>query len=111
MPRQQRRRGSRSVRRPTAGRTAKGQPGKVGYAVIGLGHIAQVAVLPAFAHARGNSRLVALVSGDARKRNALAREYGARAYDYDALEECLASEDVDVAYIALPNDQHLEYVE
>ena len=34
----------------------------VRYAVIGLGHIAQVAVLPAFKHARRNSRLVALVS-------------------------------------------------
>jgi predicted dehydrogenase len=33
----------------------------VRYAVVGLGHIAQVAVLPAFVHARRNSRLVALV--------------------------------------------------
>ena len=33
--------------------------GPVRYAVVGLGHIAQVAVLPAFAHARRNSRLVA----------------------------------------------------
>jgi hypothetical protein len=36
----------------------------VRYAVVGLGHIAQVAVLPAFAHARRNSRLTAIVSGD-----------------------------------------------
>ena len=36
----------------------------VRYAVVGLGHIAQVAVLPAFAHARRNSRLAALVSDD-----------------------------------------------
>ena len=28
---------------------------KIRYAVVGLGHIAQVAVLPAFAHARRNS--------------------------------------------------------
>src|SRR5690242_17056044 len=34
----------------------------VRYAVVGLGHIAQVAVLPAFAHAKRNSRLVALFS-------------------------------------------------
>ena len=34
------------------------------YAVVGLGHIAQIAVLPAFAHARRNSQLVAVVSGD-----------------------------------------------
>ena len=38
---------------------------KVRYAVVGLGYIAQVAVLPAFAHAKENSELVALVSGDA----------------------------------------------
>ena len=46
-----------------------------GYAVVGLGHIAQVAVLPAFAHARRNSKLVALVSDDARKRRELSRRY------------------------------------
>ena len=34
------------------------------YAVVGLGYIAQVAVLPAFRHAARNSRLAALVSGD-----------------------------------------------
>ena len=45
------------------------------YAVVGLGHIAQVAVLPAFAHARRNSRLAAIVSGDATKRKALSRKY------------------------------------
>src|SRR2546427_13076413 len=47
---------------------------QVGYAVIGLGHIAQAAVLPAFAHAH-NAKLVALVSGDAQKRATLARKY------------------------------------
>ena len=36
----------------------------VRYAVVGLGHIAQAAVLPAFEHAKRNSRLVALVSGE-----------------------------------------------
>lgn len=40
------------------------KPERVGYAVAGLGHIAQLAVLPAFGHARANSRRVALVCGD-----------------------------------------------
>ena len=40
--------------------------GPIRYAVVGLGHIAQVAMLPAFAHAKRNSRLTALVSDDAR---------------------------------------------
>lgn len=43
----------------------------VRYAVVGQGYIAQAAVLPAFRHARGNSRLVALVSGDPAKRREL----------------------------------------
>jgi len=43
------------------------------YAVVGLGYIAQAAVLPAFRHASSNSQLVALVSGDAEKRAALER--------------------------------------
>jgi len=40
-------------------------------AVVGLGHIAQVAVLPAFRHAPSNSRLAAIVSDDPAKRRAL----------------------------------------
>ena len=47
---------------------------KVRYAVVGLGHIAQVAVLPAFAHA-ANSEVTALVSDDRAKLKALARKY------------------------------------
>ena len=43
----------------------------VRYAVVGLGHIAQVAVLPAFKHAR-RSMLAALVSGDPVKRRDLS---------------------------------------
>ena len=41
--------------------------GKVRYAVVGLGHLAQVAVLPAFKNTP-NSELIAIVSGDAEKR-------------------------------------------
>ena len=47
----------------------------VRYAVVGLGHIAQMAVLPAFAHARRNSELAAIVSGDAEKLDAIGRMY------------------------------------
>jgi glucose-fructose oxidoreductase len=41
---------------------------KVRYAVVGLGWIAQTAVLPGFANARSNSELAALVSVDPVKR-------------------------------------------
>ena len=82
------------------------------YAVVGLGHIAQVAVLPAFAHARRNSELVALVSDDAEKRRALARRYRVpHAWSYEDYERCLQSGDVDAVYIALPNSLHREYAE
>jgi len=81
----------------------------VRYAVVGQGYISQAAVLPAFRHARANSRLVALVSGDETKRRSLGRRYGVATYDYDEYDTCLASGDVDAVYIALPNTMHREY--
>jgi glucose-fructose oxidoreductase len=78
------------------------------YAVVGLGHIAQVAVLPAFEHARRNSRLVAVVSDDRTKRRELTKRYRVdHAFSYDQFEDCL--KEVDAVYIALPNSMHAEY--
>ena len=80
----------------------------VRYAVVGLGHIAQVAVLPAFAHARRNSELAAVVSDDRTKRREIARRYRIdHTYSYSQFDECL--EAVDAVYIALPNSMHAEY--
>ena len=90
-------------------KTRKQPASAVRYAVVGLGYIAQAAVLPAFAHARRNSRLVALVSGDARKRRVLAKAHGVPAYGYDEYDSLLASGAVDAVYIALPNDQHRDF--
>jgi predicted dehydrogenase len=81
----------------------------VRYAVVGQGYISQAAVLPAFRHARANSRLVALVSGDEVKRRELGRKYDVATYSYDEYDTCLASGDVDAVYIALPNSMHREY--
>jgi predicted dehydrogenase len=78
------------------------------YAVVGLGHIAQAAVLPAFAHARRNSRVTALVSDDPKKAKLVARTHRVDAiYSYDDYEACL--QEVDAVYIALPNSLHAEY--
>ena len=78
------------------------------YAVVGLGHIAQAAVLPAFKHAATNSVLTAIVSDDPRKRREIAAKYGLQhAYAYKEYERCL--EEVDAVYIALPNSMHEEY--
>ena len=83
---------------------------QIRYAVVGLGHIAQVAVLPAFANARRNSKLAALVSGDSFKLKELSRKYAVDTTcsyaQYDAL---LASGDIDAVYIALPNSMHCYY--
>lgn len=82
--------------------------GIVRYAVVGLGHIAQVAVLPAFRHARRNSRVVALVSDDRAKRRAVSKQHRIEhTYSYAEYEACL--EQVDAVYIALPNSLHAEY--
>ena len=83
---------------------------RVRYAVVGLGHIAQVAVLPAFKHAR-NSELAALSSGDPTKERKLSRKYGVRSLHYDDFEQALRDERIDAVYIALPNSQHREYCE
>jgi predicted dehydrogenase len=84
------------------------RPKLIRYAVVGLGHIAQNAVLPAFRNARRNSRLTALVSDDPKKLRTLARKYGVKqTYSYDQFEACLRN--VDAVYIALPNSMHEEY--
>jgi glucose-fructose oxidoreductase len=86
------------------------RPGRrVRYAVIGLGHISQVAVLPAFSHARRNSELVALVSGDAAKRRKLGERYGVPSYAYEDCDELLSRGEVDAVYIGLPNHLHCAY--
>ena len=85
---------------------------KVRYAVVGLGYIAQAAVLPAFEHARSNSELAALVSNDDVKLRKLGKKYGiANTYSYDQYQQCLRSGEVDAVYIALPNNMHREYTE
>ena len=98
---------------PAARKSTKQQAGKpkIRYGVVGLGHIAQVAVLPAFAHAE-NSELAALVSDDAEKLEKLGRRYKVKArFSYAQFDECLRSNIVDAVYIALPNHLHREYAE
>ena len=85
---------------------------KVRYAVVGLGYIAQSAVLPAFRNARRNSELAALVSGTPEKLRRLGARYGVRrTYSYEQYDDCLRSGEIDAVYIALPNSMHREYAE
>src|SRR5258708_13385352 len=81
---------------------------KVGFAVVGLGAIAQGAVLPAFRHAR-RARLVALVSRDARQAERLARKFRAvAAYGAEEFGACLENPEVDAIYLATPPSEHLQ---
>jgi glucose-fructose oxidoreductase len=81
---------------------------KVRYAVVGLGYIAQAAVLPSFAHARRNSSLHAIVSGNIEKLNEIGDKYRipVRA-SYDDFDRCM--QEVDAVYICTPNSEHAEY--
>lgn len=94
----------------TAKPRAASPKSKVRYAVIGLGHIAQAAVLPAFKHAQKNSVLTALISGTPKKLEVLGRRYGVQHLcSYDDAETLFNSGEIDAVYIALPNRMHKEY--
>ena len=86
-------------------------PAIVRFAVIGLGHFAQTAILPAFANATDNAKLSALVTGDTHKAAELSQLYKVPAHNYEAYDQLVASGDIDAVYIALPNSKHREYTE
>lgn len=85
---------------------------KIRYAVVGLGYIAQTAVLPAFRNARKNSKLVALVSGDKEKLKKLGDKYRIeKRCLYSEFEDLMRSGEVDAVYIATPNFHHRNIME
>jgi predicted dehydrogenase len=95
------------MRRSASRRIRSSSNKKVRYAVVGLGHLAQVAVLPAFANAP-NSELVAIISGDDTKLKQLAKKYKVEhAYTYKDYDRALQA--VDAVYLVVPNHLHREY--
>lgn len=95
--------------RPAHQKRSKKGPPPVRYAVVGLGHIAQTAVLPGMAQAKG-SVIAALVSDDPVKLKGLGRRYRVKhAVGYQEFDALLASGDIDAVYIALPNDLHYQF--
>lgn len=77
-------------------------------AVIGQGHFAQAAVLPAIAQLP-DVELAALVSGSTHKLGELGQRYGVtQLCDYDQLDALLARGGIDAVYVAVPNDLHAE---
>jgi glucose-fructose oxidoreductase len=102
--------GIRAAKPIMKNRSRRHHSGKIRYAVVGLGHIAQNAILPAFDHAGTNSVVTALVSDDPVKLRAMGRDYQVEnLFGYEDYDVCLRSGEIDAVYIALPNNMHREY--
>jgi predicted dehydrogenase len=82
---------------------------QIGYAVVGLSDVTPRAVLPGFARAAENSRLVAIVAADRARAQAAAQEFHAAAYQYDEFRQCLQRDDINAVYLTLPNSMHCDY--
>ncbi|MDR3773961.1 MAG: Gfo/Idh/MocA family oxidoreductase [Terracidiphilus sp.] len=83
---------------------------KIGYAVIGLGRIADH-FLPG-AGLTSNSKITALVSGHRDKADRIAAQYAVPSgsiYNYENFDEIAHNPNVDAVYVALPNSMHAEY--
>jgi predicted dehydrogenase len=85
---------------------------RVGYAVVGLGHLTLEEILPAISTCK-KSKIAALVSGNAEKMKKVAAQYGVKAqncYSYQTYDQLKNNCEVEVIYIVLPNGLHREYV-
>ncbi len=85
---------------------------RIGYAVIGLGHLTLNQILPAIVQCK-KAKLVALVSGDAEKAQNVASQYGLNPkniYNYQNYDAIKDNKDVQAVYIVLPNGMHEEFV-
>lgn len=82
-----------------------------GYAVVGIGSLAEGSILPAFANTT-RSRVMGIVSGDIAKARETAAQYGVPergVYTYDTFDRIADNPDIDAVYIVLPNNLHAEY--
>ena len=85
---------------------------RIGFAVVGLGHLSLNQILPAFGSSK-DCRVTALVSGDREKARKIAAQYGVperSLYDYKTYDQLAQNPDVQVIYIVLPNSMHAEFV-
>lgn len=86
--------------------------GRVGFALVGLGHLTLERLLPAIDKSE-RCRLTALVTGDRAKGLEVARQYGVHersVYTYAEYDRLRDNVDVQAVYIVLPNGMHEEYV-
>ncbi|MCP1561057.1 UNVERIFIED_ORG: putative dehydrogenase [Methylobacterium sp. SuP10 SLI 274] len=91
-----------TIPRPVEGKTVR-------YAFVGLGDIAQEAMLPGVAHT-GNSEVTAFVTSDPEKARRVGEQYGVTdTYGYEQFDALLASGTIDAIYLATPNWRHAEF--
>jgi predicted dehydrogenase len=94
------------------GATTAPAPGrKVGFALVGLGKLAQDQLIPALRKTQ-DCRLTAVVSGHADKAQRIAAANGVpekNIYSYATFDRLADNPDVDVVYVVLPNAMHAEY--
>jgi predicted dehydrogenase len=91
--------------------TPAGNGRRLRYCIVGLGRISMKHFMPACKMSQ-KSQVTALVSGDRKKAEEQAAEYGVPAkniYSYQNYDEIGTNPDIDAVYIALPNSMHAEY--
>jgi predicted dehydrogenase len=87
-----------------------GSDKKVRYAIVGLGDIAQEAMLPGIEHT-GNSAVTAFVTSDPVKAREVGKQYDvSNFYGYEQFDGLLKSGTVDAIYLATPNWRHAEFI-
>ena len=98
--------------KPAPTRTPYPPEGRVGFALVGLGHLTLNQILPAIDKSE-RCRVRALVTGDRAKGLEVARQYGVPergVYTYAEYDRLKDNPDVQAVYIVLPNSMHEEYV-
>jgi predicted dehydrogenase len=82
---------------------------KIGFAVLGLGKIAEISVLPSFRNCK-KAKLVAVVSRDKKKAARFARKFKSKTYyQNEEFGACLANPAVSAVFIATPNGEHADF--
>src|ERR1700723_3334054 len=95
---------------PSVGIAAQGGGRKIGYAVIGLGTIADHFMRGV--QQSSNSQITGLVSGHRDKAERIAAQYGvpkSSIYSYEDRDKFRDNKTIDAVYVALPNSMHAEY--
>ena len=100
-----------SEKKPSPPPTPMNPQKRIGFAIVGLGHLSLEEILPAFSECK-QAKPVALVSGDAAKAKKVAAQYGIdekAIYNYKNFDEIKNNPAIEAVYIVLPNSMHEEF--